>query len=209
MDHTSEREGQEKRVDRKVWEDLESSCCRIFLMKELIKYDVGFNDLEEFKLDLLTKLRSDRVKSGVDKVTRKLVKSAMLIKLRDEEKHNERLRSEKRRRMRVIGELLTKNSRPYRRYLKELNDAAGRKRTEQRRKFENKLEHLKHKYKLNEDDAVNEVPAGLEEFKNLSVFDRGKFEEVQTEEKEVLCLSENVSLSEEERMVLRLHTKSQ
>ena len=49
-------EGQELRVIKKLWQDLASSEERIYLMKELLKLNVGFREVEEFNLGLLSKL---------------------------------------------------------------------------------------------------------------------------------------------------------
>ena len=82
-------EGLELRVTAKIWKDLAASEERLRMMKELDKIGVGFAQLEEFNLDLLSQLRSEKIKSGAEKMTRKLIQSAMRIKIRDEEKYLE------------------------------------------------------------------------------------------------------------------------
>ena len=97
-------EGQELRVHQKVWKDLAMSEERLRLMKELLKINVGFKEIEEFNLDLLDKLRTERVRAGAEKITRKLIQSAMLIKIRDEEGYMEEMKIEKDKRRREIND---------------------------------------------------------------------------------------------------------
>ena len=200
-------EGQEIRVNTKLWLDLAASEERLELMKELIKLNVGFREVEEFNLGLLSKLRSEKMKKDSEKMTRKQVRSAMEIKIRDEEYWHEEMKLERNRRRREIGERWKVNSRPYREIMRQLRDLANEEKREHKNTYEKKLKHLRDKYKGDENEKISKVPIGLEDFAHLSVFDRGRFEEIATKEEEVLCISEGVSISEDERSVLRLHTK--
>ena len=75
-------------VNSKVWQDISISESRLTMMVELRKYNVGFGDIENFDLELNSKFRStfyqDRVK--VQGSQSKVVREAMKMKIRDEEK---------------------------------------------------------------------------------------------------------------------------
>jgi uncharacterized protein (DUF2461 family) len=47
---------------------------------------------------------------------------------------------------------------------------------ETKKKYEEKLKHLRKKFRESEDEKIKKIPKGLEEFSEISVFDRGKFE---------------------------------
>ena len=55
-------EGPELRANIKLWRDIAASECRIQLMRELGKINVGFSDLENFNLGIISKLRSEKMK---------------------------------------------------------------------------------------------------------------------------------------------------
>ena len=58
-------EGPEIRVYQNLWRDLAYSEERAYLMKELLKLNVGFREIEDFNINLVTKLRSEKMrKSG-------------------------------------------------------------------------------------------------------------------------------------------------
>ena len=200
-------EGPELRVTKELWQDLAASEMRLSLMRELVKLKLGFKEIEEFNLGLVSKLRSDRMRNRGEKARRKLIDSAMEIKIRDEERFHEEKMGEKNRKRREIGERLRKNSRPYRNLMRMLKDLSHKVKEEHRIKYDKKVEHLKRKYHENEEEKLDRVPDHLRAFKSLSIFDRGKFEEIKVSENEVLCVSDGVELSDDERAVLRRHTK--
>ena len=82
-------EGKEIRVIKRLWQDLAGSESRLGLMRELVKLNVGFREVEDFNIGLLSKLRSETMRDKGEKETRKIIKSAMEIKIRDEERFHE------------------------------------------------------------------------------------------------------------------------
>ena len=100
----------------------------------------------------------------------------------------------------------TNNSRTYRRIMNELKKAANKAKMEHRKKYDKKVDHLRNKYKREEEDQLGKVPMGLERFANLSIFNEEKYEEIMISEQEVTSLGA-VKLSDEEKAVLQLHTK--
>ena len=178
-------------------------------MDELIKYEVGLAEVEEFQEDLSSKFRSqefqEKYNAGEMK-TNRLVKLAMEIKRGDERKYNEELNRERNMLRRKLEELYTKNSKPYRRIIKELRQEAAKIKRESSEKYEEKLKHLKEKYKMKNDEKLSQVPKGLDKFWSLSTFDRGKFDQVEKDSYEVEVIGD-ITLSDNERSVLSLHPK--
>ena len=200
-------EGLDTRVLYKTWQDLAASEVRLDLMRELEKINLGFRDLENFNLGLISKLRSENMRSRGEEVTRKVLKSAMQIKIRDEARYMEEKIKERNLHRREIGAALKTNSRPYRNLLKELRRSAEKVKQDYGIKYDKKLHNLKENQKREEEEKANKIPEILKEFKTLSVFDKTKFEEIEIGEQEILCVSKEIKLSEEEKAVLRLHTK--
>ena len=70
----------------------------------------------------------------------------------------------------------------------------------------NKINHLRSKYRNEEEDEGIEIPEEIEEFSELSIFNKEKFERIVTPENEIKT-KEDVELNEEEKSILKLHTK--
>ena len=66
---------------------------------------------------------------------------------------------------------------------------------------------MRQTYRENEDEKINKIPHLLKEYNGLSIFNRGKFEEIEVEKGDVICISEGVELCTDDKAVLRLHTK--
>ena len=177
------------------------------MMKELGKLNVGLRQIEEFNIGLITKLRSEKMREKGEEITRKQVKSAMEIKLRDEERYHEEKERERNEKRREIRKKLVNNSRPYRALMRDLRDLAEKVKEDYRLKYSSKLSHLKEIFREEEESKIDKVPEGLKDYDRLSVFDRGRYEDIEIGEEEILVVSEGVELSDDERAVLRLHTK--
>ena len=83
-------EGIEPRA-RVIWQDMASSEMRIWLIMELDKLGVGLNDIESFNMGLINKLRSDAMKGKEEDIRRKMVKEALKLKLKDEQRYHEEM----------------------------------------------------------------------------------------------------------------------
>ena len=188
-----------------VWRNLAASEARQNMMQELLGLGVGLADIEEFGLDQQNKLRSGefRQKSGENN-SRKLAKVTVETKLRDEREISMSLRRQVKDMRKICEDIHKKNSKPYRRIMKKLRSEANVKRREMKKIFEDKILHLKRKYRETEDEKIRKIPEALEEFDELSIFDPGKFEEIVTETYEVQTFG-NVDLKENEKKILSVH----
>ena len=178
-------EGQERRAIR-LWQNLAGSECRLGLFKELGNLNVGVADIEEFNLGILSKLRSEKLRGEGEKATKKLIKSAMEIKIRDEDNYREEKVRKRHLMRREIGEHLKVNSRPYRNLMRNLRECAEKVREDYRVKYETKIKHLKEKYRENEEEKISKIPDLLKEYDGLSIFDPGKFEAIEIEQGDIL-----------------------
>ena len=121
----------------------------------------------------------------------------MEVKLRDETKNNEELNETRNNCRRRIAEALVKNSKPYRNLIKMLRAEALKVKNKMQEKYDTKINHLRDKYRDAEEDLIDQVPKGLEQFAMLSVFNRGKFEEIKTDKYNVTIIGD-VHLSADE-----------
>ena len=97
-------------------------------------------------------------------------------------------------------------TRLYRRVVNHLNKVARNTKQLLNQKYKNKIEHLKDKYNKNDDDEDEPAPDDLSDYAGLSVFNNKKYEEIVTESYEVKIIGD-VTLSEDEQAVLKLHNK--
>jgi hypothetical protein len=191
----------------RAWCDLAASEARQSLLQELLRLEVGLADIEEFGLDLQSKLHSEefKLKTGEEK-SRKLARVTMEIKLRDERKISEDLRKKVSMMRDILEDRHKKNSKPYRATIKKLRNEAAKTRRENKKIYELKLEHLKIKYRQTEDEKIRRIPEGLEEYDCLSVFDPAKFDEIEVQNYEIETIGK-VDLNDNEKKVLQLHPK--
>ena len=76
----------------------------------------------------------------------------MKMQMRDEQRFIEELRKKKMKMKKDIGKQLIMNSRPFRGRMKELNKEANEERRELERKYVKKLNHLRDKYREEEEE---------------------------------------------------------
>ena len=69
-------EGPELRVLQRLWQNTAYSEVRISLLENLMGMDLGLAELENFQLNLMTKLRTNEMKKKGEKVTRKMISLA-------------------------------------------------------------------------------------------------------------------------------------
>ena len=76
------------------------------------------------------------------------------------------------------------------------------------KKNESKLKHLRKKFRTSEEDKLNTVPESMTDLKleNLSIFNKQKYDEKKVTEFETEIIGD-ITLSENERMILRLPPK--
>ena len=195
-------EGLDLSAMSKTWQDLAASEMRLHLMTELSKLKIGLAEVEEFNKVLKLNLRCEESYSEVQQV--KFVKTTMSIKLRDEQKTNQKLITERNKKRRKLAEIFGLNTKPYRAKIKIFQEEARVVKSEVRAKYRDKIEHLQLKYRETEEEKSDKVPEEMEELATLSIFDREKFERIETKNYEVTKLGK-VNLSPGEESILKLH----
>ena len=93
-----------------------------------------------------------------------------------------------------------------RKKIKNMRQAARRAKLRQKKTYDSKIAFLIKKYKENEEDKLDKVPREIEEYAEAKVFGKRKFDEIEEDKIEVSILGE-ISLTEPERKVMRLHPK--
>ena len=167
---------------------------------------MGLNDVEMFNLGLEYNMKCKSLKDD-DKVRdTTVIEAAMKRKRKDEIKYRREQigrRNEMRKKMmNVMGE----KSNNYRRMMKNLNMKTQITKEKLRQKYDKKLTHLKEKYMDDKERRMDIIPEELEEFRDLAIFNKEKFDNIETEVPTVVKYGE-VELSEDEEAVLRMHPK--
>ena len=195
-------------VNQKVWQEISASESRLTMMMELRRYEVGFGDLENFDIELNSKFRSsfyiERVRESGSQSN--IVKEGMRMKIRDEEKYLKEMYKKRDSIRRDLARRYTRNSRTYRRILKNLKIEADKTTKEQKTKYEKKIEHLRRKFKEAEKEKIMKLPKGLEGFEKLRVFNKERYEAIVKEKYEVLTIGD-LTLDEDEENALKLPPK--
>ena len=192
----------------KLWRRMAESEMRIWLMSELSEVRVGLPEIEQFGLNLECQFRSKKFKNVKNNSAKlKLVSQAMRIKLNDEKEYVKELKVLKNEARRALGDKLITNSKPYRNAIKVLRMKSDKVKAEYKTKYEQKINHLKNKYRDDESDMMNDVPEEVKDFKDLSIFSKEKFDKVEVKSYKARIIG-NVQVSEEEEMALGLHPKT-
>ena len=196
-------------VMENTWQRISTSECRLTMMIELRKMKIGFADLENFDCSMTSKYRSQYFKDRVcndDGGQSNIVKEAMKLIVRDEEKYLTELYKEREKHRRELARIHTKNSRTYRRILKTLKTDANKTTQEMTRKYRSKIDHLKKKFREDDKDKIKKLPRGLEDFASLSIFDQEAFDNILKESYEVLVIGD-LEIDDDERSALKLPPK--
>ena len=203
------RRGQELREEEKIWQGVASSESRIKLMKIMIKQGIAFADLEEFGQEFRDKIKSTKMKNkmNVKNNLNSVTSQAMKIKLADEQNlRRELVKVKSKMRRDLMKEMKGEGSMRFKKTMSHLAKIAKETKEELTKKYQNKVEHLTKKYSDKNTDTEIEVPEGLEDYEELSVFSKNKYENIEVIEYEVQTVGE-VTLSSEEKEVLKLHNK--
>ena len=100
----------------------------------------------------------------------------------------------------------TKNSRTYRRVLKQLRIEANKTTQDFDKKYKKKVKHLRRKFRESEKDKIKKLPKGLEDFAMLRVFDQEMFDKIVAESYEILVIGDLV-FDEDEKNAMKLPPK--
>ena len=126
-------EGVNRRVMAETWRLVAASEARTRLLRELKDLDLGVAEIEEFGISINSKLRSSFYRSKVESgetVSQEVIRLIMKLKLKDEKKHLEELIRIRNREKRELGEKLSRNSRPFRKILRDMRLEAEQVRAE-------------------------------------------------------------------------------
>ena len=134
---------------------------------------------------------------------------ALKLKMKDEQRNREELMKRRNTMRREIEKQYGKNSRPFRRRMAILREEADKIRKEYKANYEKKLKHLRKKYNRGgeKQEADRKTPEELKEYANMKIFNKGHFEEIKINKEEILVISKDIKLTEDEKAVLRLHNK--
>ena len=202
---SSRMEGQELGEEEKIWREVATSEARLALMKNMVREQLAFTDLEEFGIIFDNKLKSKKLKN--QKIHSKLTDHAMRLKIADEQALRRdlvKMRTKMKRNLakKYGGEKV----RGYKRAILHLNNINKEVKSKLQKKYKAKMEHLKNKYRMKEEDKIEEIPEDMENYETLSVFSDKKYKNLKKETYDVLTIGD-VSLNEDEKAVLKLHNK--
>ena len=85
--------------------------------------------------------------------------------------------------------------------MKILRTEAINHKTNYREKYKHKLRHLQTKYREDEETKLNKIPVGLEDFANLTIFDKNKFSKIKPTIYDAATVG-SIRLDEDEKAVL-------
>ena len=199
-------EGTESRASI-IWQGIAESEMRLWLLRELESIGVGLNDVESFNLGLINKLRSEEMKGKAERIRVKMIKDVLRIKLKDEQRYHAEMVKKRNKIRGEVGRALKVNSNPYRSFIRRMIAKSDRVKGEYRAKYKKKIEHLRKKAEERKNKLSNEIPEEFNEYDDLKIFDDEKYEKIEVGENEILIVSRDVELSDDEKSVLRLHKK--
>ena len=131
----------------KLWKDIAKSEIRLKLMEELRKKELGFNEIENFRLGLKYSLKSEKLREENSKPIQRVIKSAMNLKMRDETQHLNEMKKQREQKRKLLSRKYHPNTVTHRKVIKFLRGEAAKIRKEQGDKNWRKLKHLSMKHK--------------------------------------------------------------
>ena len=117
-------EGQDLSVTKKIWEDIAATEMRLKLMNDLLKVNVGLADVEEFNLDLKGNLKNLLSDKSDEVVNMKLIRAAMSVKIKDEQKTKGKLVKARNKARSELMKKLGPNSKRYRTVIRDFRKSA-------------------------------------------------------------------------------------
>ena len=117
-------EGLDLSAMTRTWQDLAASEMRLQLMTELGKINVGFADVEEFNLGIERNLKSKSRSKNSEMQDKGIIRAAMTLKMRDEQRYNSEMTRKRNIHRRDLGIHLGQNSKKYRTTIRNLRNEA-------------------------------------------------------------------------------------
>ena len=201
--------GKDRRVAVRVWTNLAKSEARLNLMQTLVKDGRGVADLENFGIGVASKFKSRKFQEQeMSKVKSRVIEPAMKVKIADEQCYQRELYHDKTRIKRQLADKISRNSRTYKKVINELRQEARKVKQEYTTKYKNKNLHLRRKYNSdkNQEDCQEPPPEDLQEFEDLIVFDKIKYNEITPDSYDITVIGD-IELTSEEKSALKLHPK--
>ena len=188
---------------RNAWKRQIESEERLSFWRRMVGMNIGVREVENISEDFKEKFRSEKMKGG--KSDRQIVGMMMKMKYRDERGHQRELKGEK---MNLKRQLETEcNSRKsLRNLLSLLNKEAKSWRKLERRKYIQKLNHLKTIKEKEEIEKLENCPEEIQKYASLSIFSKEKYEKLKKEKIEISAIGE-VDLDDDEKSLLKLPPK--
>ena len=192
-----------------VWRKKAKSDCRLKLMIDLLDMGLGFNELEHFNEALHQKIRSESVRRRLQdgkKSENKVVREAMLFKIRDEQCTNKEADVELQKERRNIKNKYGENTRRCRGILRVLNEMAQSVRHEKNETYKRKLKTLKERNMGDMDAKLNRVPPEIKDYEDAKIFSRERFDGIQEANIEIVKVGD-VEINEDEERIIKKHPK--
>ena len=137
------------------------------------------------------------------KSEKRIVKVAMEVKFRDEKYHKSELTKLRNKERKNLETILGKNSHPYRRVIRFLQNEAKEMKNTGYMKYKEKIAHLRRRHKAEEKEKLDIVPEEISEFSALSVFKNEKFDQI-IKDKITITLVGQVTIDEDEEAAMKL-----
>ena len=186
-----------------IWKALARTEMLLQLMTQLVKLKVGFAEVEEFNLGIKGNLKNPMSEKISEMQDSKIVKAAMEVKMRDEQVTKRKLIRARNKARAELSRNLGRNSKRYRTQIRCFQERARKEKVETRIKYTEKLEHLKRKYRENDEEKLDKVPAEVEEFATLSIFDREMYARLRCQTYEPTCVGD-LTVSDGEKEILQM-----
>ena len=151
-------------------------------MTKLLGLNLGFNELENFNEALHLQIHSETLKRRIENGNnpeKKVVREAMLLKIRDEELTNKEVEVEAREKRRDLKMAFGENTRRSRGIMKILNAGAQETRKELREIYREKIKTLKRKHHVDEEERINIVPKEIKEYEKADIFSKEKYDQIE------------------------------
>ena len=191
-------------IMRPVWIKTTESEERIRWLIQMIGKRLLVRDIEAFLHSTCEKLRSEESKLGEEE--REVLMRLMILKRNDERRNLRKLKREKETLRRQVQKEFGKK-RCYNIIVKSLRKEVRERRTELRKKYNKKLEHLAEvrKREINEKKKEH-IPKEMQFYENCRIFTEEKREISEKGEQDAISIGK-IDLDEDERAILRLNPK--
>ena len=196
--------GSDSQFTTDSWDKLAMSQCRLEMLRVLVKSDIGLNEVEAYNTALNLKLKSRALRDRGPLANRGVVREAMRGKLKDEVRKCDECTRERDKDRRLVKSIYGNKSGKTKAILKGLKIESDIIRVDLRKKYFDKIAHLKRKFEKKKAEVLASKPIKAHGYEGAKAFDQTKFDNIKTETIMVSKVG-NIALSKEIESVLRLH----